>query len=264
MSAALLEVSDLHFAYRPDLPVLQGVALTLAPGTVTAVLGPNGSGKTTLLRCLLGEHQPSRGSILMGGQPVERLGPRERARAVAYVPQLPSSAFAFSVRELVAMGRYAHQGALGLASAEDRARVEAALERTGTIDFAHRTLSELSGGEAQCVMIARALAQQPRVMLLDEPTSHLDLRNQLRILRLVRELCHEADMAALVVGHDINLAARHSDHLVLFQAGRVAASGAPSEVLEAGLLRQVYGVEVDLWDVGQALPVVQAREPVGS
>jgi iron complex transport system ATP-binding protein len=256
---SLLEVRDLRFGYRPGQEVLRGVELALEPRAVTTILGPNGSGKTTLLRCLLGEHGPGQGSILLGGRDVHELGPRERARALAYVPQLPSSAFAFTVRELVAMGRYAHQGPLGLASSEDLAQVDRALERTGTAAFADRALGELSGGEAQCVMIARALAQQPRIMLLDEPTSHLDLRNQLLISRLVRELCHEQGMAALVVGHDINLAARHSDRLVLFAGGRVAASGSPAVVLRSELLEATYGVPVDLWPAGDGPPLVQAR-----
>ncbi len=257
-----LEIRDLHFGYTAERPVLRGVDLDLPAGRVCTLLGPNGSGKTTLLRCLLGQHRPSAGRITLGGQPIEQLDARARARQLAYVPQLPSSAFAFTVRELVAMGRYAHQGSLGLASREDRDRVERALERTGTAVFAERTLSELSGGEAQCVMIARALAQQPRIMLLDEPTSHLDLRNQLLIVRLVQQLAREQDMAALVVGHDINLAARHSDSLALFRAGRVAATGAPDQVLKADLLRETYGVEVELIPSSDGPPLVQAREPL--
>jgi ABC-type cobalamin/Fe3+-siderophores transport system ATPase subunit len=255
-----LEIRGLHFGYLPGRPVLRGVDLELPQGRVCTILGPNGSGKTTLLRCLLGQHAPTEGSIRLGGQPIEAMGPRERARQLAYVPQLPSSAFAFTVRELVAMGRYAHQGALGLASHEDRDQVQRALERTGTDAFADRTMGELSGGEAQCVMIARALAQQPRVMLLDEPTSHLDLRNQLLIVRLVRQLTREQGMAALVVGHDINLAARHSDTLALFHEGRVAATGRPTEVLQAPLLRATYGVEVELIPTDDGPPIVQARE----
>ncbi len=260
---SVLDVRDLHFGYTPGRPVLRGVDLDLPAGSLCSILGPNGSGKTTLLRCLLGQHTPSAGSILLGGQPMQSLSAKQQARQLAYVPQLPSSAFAFTVRELVAMGRYAHQGALGLASSDDRDRVTDALARTGTLAFADRTLGELSGGEAQCVMIARALAQQPQVMLLDEPTSHLDLRNQLLIYRLVRQLTRERGMAALVVGHDINLAARHSDQLVLFREGRVAARGCPDDVLKAPLLRDTYGVEVDLWEVGEGPPLVQAREPLG-
>ena len=258
-----LEIRGLRFGYLPGRPVLQGVDLTLPEGRVCTILGPNGSGKTTLLRCLLGQHAPEAGEILLGGQPIEAMKPRARARQLAYVPQLPSSAFAFTVRELVAMGRYAHQGALGLSSSDDRVQVEQAMMRTGTLPFADRTLGELSGGEAQCVMIARALAQQPAVMLLDEPTSHLDLRNQLLIYRMVHQLTREQGTAALVVGHDINLAARHSDQLVLFREGRVAAQGPPVQVLQAPLLRETYGVEVDLFDVGQGHPLVHARGLLG-
>jgi len=259
---SVLAVEGLHFGYTPEQLVLRGVDLELPAGRLCTILGPNGSGKTTLLRCLLGQHQPSAGTITLAGRPIASLAAKDRARQLAYVPQLPSSAFDFTVRELVAMGRYAHQGALGLHSAADLELVDHALERTDTLRFADRALGELSGGEAQCVMIARALAQQPRVMLLDEPTSHLDLRNQLLIYRLIRQLTREHGMAALVVGHDINLAARHSDQLALFAEGRVAARGSPVEVLQAPLLRATYGVEVDLWDVGEPIPVVQAREPL--
>ncbi len=262
MNTPLLELRQLRFGYRPDQPVLRGVDLELQAGELCCVLGHNGSGKTTLLRCLLGQRRPQEGEVLLEGRSVLALSPRERALALAYVPQLPSSAFAFTVRELVSMGRYAHQGALGLASHEDAEITERAMARTATLRFADRTLAELSGGEAQSVMIARALAQQPRLMLLDEPTSHLDLRNQLLVYRLVRELTRERGMAALVVGHDVNLAARHADSLVLMERGRVVGAGPPADVLRPDLLRETYGVEVELIDRGDAPPLIRALEPV--
>ncbi|MFH1466174.1 MAG: ABC transporter ATP-binding protein [Pseudomonadota bacterium] len=259
MSVPLLEARGLVFGYRPEAPVLRGVSLALEPGVFTCVLGPNGTGKTTLLRCLLGGLRPAAGQVLLEGRPLMEVPLRERARRVAYVPQVPTSAFAFTVRELVAMGRHAHQGALGLASFADREAVERALLRTGSQALADRTLEELSGGEAQCAMIARALAQAPRVLLLDEPTSHLDLRNQLSIYGLIRDLAHEEGVAALCIGHDVNLAARHADRLVLLRDGHVLAAGPPAEVLDAGVLGECYGVEVDLVDPGDGLPVVRAR-----
>ncbi len=261
MSAPLLEVRGLHFGYEPDQPVLRGIDLELRPGQLCCVLGPNGSGKTTLLRCLLGQHAADAGEVRLDGRSVRELSAKERALALAYVPQLPSSAFSFTVRELVAMGRFAHQGALGLASNQDAQHVQHALERTGTLRFADRTLGELSGGEAQSVMIARALAQQPRVMLLDEPTSHLDLRNQLLVYGLVRDLTRERGMAALVVGHDVNLAARHADTLILLQNGTIVGDGEPARVLQPDLLRATYGVEVELVDVGEDVPIVRALAP---
>jgi len=260
--SALLQARALRYGYRPEQPVLRGVDLALQGGRFCCVLGPNGSGKTTLLRCLLGQLRPHSGQVLLRERPVQSWGPRERARLLAYVPQLPASAFPFTVRELVQMGRYAHQGALGLASAEDRQLVQAALERTNTGRFAQRTLAELSGGEAQCAMIARALAQQPAAMLLDEPTSHLDLRNQLLIYGLVRDLTREQGMAALCISHDINLAARYADQLVLLRRGQVVAAGPPSQVLTVEILRSTYGVQVELVGSDSQVPLVRAVAPL--
>lgn len=264
MTPPPLRARGLAFGYRPDARVLRGVDLALAPGVLTCALGPNGTGKTTLLRLLLGDLAPEAGEVLLEGRPVAAFSPRERARRVAYVPQAATSAFAFTVRELVGMGRWPHQGALGLPSFADREVVERALARTGSLPVAERTLAELSGGEAQCAMIARALAQQPRVLLLDEPTSHLDLRNQLLVLGLVRDLAREEGVAALCIAHDVNLAARFADRLCLLRDGRVLAEGPPADVLRADLLEACFGVAVDLVDPGDGPPLVRARGRPGS
>ena len=179
---------------------------------------------------------------------------------MAYVPQQPAVAFAFTAAEIVLTGRLSHTGILGLTSRQDREIGRAAMEMTGTLDFADRMLDELSGGEAQCVMIARALAQQPSVLLLDEPTSHLDIANQLKIYRMMRRLADDWEMAVVCVSHDINLAARFADELVLMHRGRVVASGAVEQVIDREILAETYGVEIDLIQVpGPGGPIVQAR-----
>ena len=256
----VLLARGVEFAYRPGEAVLHGVGFAVTAGRFLCVLGPNGSGKTTLLRCLLGRLRPTVGTIQLDGRSLNSYRPRELARMLAYVPQLPSCTFAFTVEEIVLMGRLSHTGALGLAKKTDRAVAREAMKMTGTLDFADRNLNELSGGEAQCVMIARALAQQPQVMLLDEPTSHLDIRNQLMIYRMMRRLAHDWRMAVVCVSHDVNLAGRFADRLVVMRAGRVVAEGDSRDVVRSDVLAETYGVEIDLvpspdWPV----PLVRAR-----
>ncbi len=255
----ILEARQLAFGYRDGGPVLQGVDFCAATGKLTCILGPNGSGKTTLLRCLLGTLVAGGGEVVLDGRNVGDYSRRQLARVMAYVPQFPTSAFAFTVREIVLTGRFAYTGALGLAGQADRAVADEAMKMTETLDLSARTLSELSGGEAQRVMIARALAQQPQVLLLDEPTSHLDIRNQLVIYGMMIRLAHDWPMAVVCVSHDVNLAARFADELVLMCDGRVVAAGVPREVITAEVLRLTYDVEVDLLDGGGDVPVVVAH-----
>ncbi len=257
----ILQASGVRFAYRAGTEVLCGVDLTAVPGKLLCLLGPNGSGKTTLLKLLLGVLSPGAGRIELEGKPLAKHGAKERARKLAYVPQTPVSAFAFPVGELVLLGRYAHTGALGLPGPDDLNVARLAMEMTGTTDLADRTLEELSGGQAQCAMIARALAQQPRVCLLDEPTSHLDIRNQLHIYRMMQRLAHEWGMAVVCVSHDVNLAARFADELMLMRAGCVVAAGPAENVIRAELLQEAYDVEIELIfpPAGDEMPIVRAH-----
>lgn len=256
----VIQADGVAFEYRPAQRVLCGVSLSASAGRVVCILGPNGSGKTTLLRCLLGQLRPEAGTILLDGRPIRRHSARQLARLMAYVPQFPTSAFAFSVEELVLMGRLAHTGILGLAGKNDLAVAHQAMIMTDTLQFAGRTLSELSGGEAQCVMIARALAQQPSVMLLDEPTSHLDIKNQLIIYNMMQRLARDWPMAVLCVSHDINLASRFADELVLMRSGQVVAAGKPEQVIRRDVLAKAYDVEVDLIDLPDSpVPLVRAK-----
>ncbi|MFF7590080.1 ABC transporter ATP-binding protein [Kitasatospora purpeofusca] len=215
------------------------VTLTAAAGQVVGLVGPNGSGKSTLLRCVYRALRPAAGAVLLGGEEVHRLAPREAARRVAALPQEHSAEFDFTVAEVVGMGRLPHRrGALAGPSAADGQHCAAALDRVGAGHLASRGFLSLSGGEKQRVLIARALVQEPRVLVLDEPTNHLDITHQLEVLALVRE----AGTTVLTALHDLNLAAGHCDLLYVLAEGRIVASGPPAEVLEPGLLAEVFKV----------------------
>jgi iron complex transport system ATP-binding protein len=216
-------------------PVLRGVDLTVAPGEVVALVGPNGSGKTTLLRTLYRAVTPDAGAVRVGGDDVRRLRRAEIARRVAVVVQEDAGDLPLTAAQTVLLGRHP---ARGRTPADDRAAALAALHRVGAAHLARRVLAELSGGERQRVLIARALAQGAPRLLLDEPTNHLDVHYQHEVLHLVRDL----GLTTVVVLHDLNLAARYADRLVLLDAGRVVASGAPEDVLASAAVADVLRV----------------------
>ncbi len=239
----MLTVEDLWAGYGSRM-VLHGVTLQVPPGRVVALLGPNGAGKTTLVRALTGWLPPRRGRVLWGTTDLLALPVPRRARFLAVVPQAVSLPAGFTVYQTVLLGRTPYLGWLGRARERDRAAVHRALERTHLLPLAHQAVHRLSGGERQRVLLARALAQETPVLILDEPTAHLDLRHQLTTLRLLRELTRQEGKATLVILHDINLAARFADEVVLLHRGKVAAWGPPERVLTPERLRQVYGVHV--------------------
>jgi iron complex transport system ATP-binding protein len=241
--SALLEAEHVAFAYGSE-PVLAEVSLALAPGELVGVLGPNGSGKTTLVRLLSGVLAPTAGSVQLAGRPLARLGRREVARRLAVVPQDPTLEFPFTALEVVLMGRTPHLPALGFPRAHDLAIARAAMARLDVAGFEDRPLDRLSGGERQRVLLARAIAQEPDALLLDEPTTHLDLRHQAGIYDVVHELRRERGTAVLSVLHDPNLAALYCDRLVLLAGGRIACQGSARDVLTAETLRAAYGTEV--------------------
>ena len=218
---------------------MRGVSLEIGPGRLVAVVGPNGAGKTTLLRLLSGALVPQAGEVSLDDRPLGELGDRERARAIAVVPQSEASPFPITVREMVGMGRYARLGSWERAGGRDRAVVDRVLERCAVAGLAGREIGELSGGEGQRVRIARALAQEAPVLLLDEPTAGLDLRYRMELFHLLRELRADG-LSVLVITHDLNLAARFADELLLLQEGVTRARGAPSEVLSREILEDVY------------------------
>jgi len=242
-SAPLLRLEHLSAAYDAR-EVLHGLGLEIGTGQMVGLLGPNGSGKSTLLRVIAGLLGPSAGTLSLGGKSLGQYGSRERARRVALVPQSVALPFAFSVFDVVAMGRHPHLGLLGSAGKHDYEIIHQALAQTDCLELQERLATELSGGELQRVIIARALAQEPQLLLLDEPTAHLDLNHQLDIARLLRQLNREHALTVLWVSHDVNLAAEFCDRLVMLQAGRIVADGPPEAVVTSEMVERVYGLHV--------------------
>lgn len=238
---ASLEVKGLDAGYGARL-VLHAIDLSLAPGMVLALIGPNGTGKSTLIKALSGVIPVRSGQITVGGRPLRQLSVAQRARWLAVVPQARNLPPAFTAWETVAMGRTPYLNWLGQLSANDEAAVRQAMQRTDTLDLSDRPVGELSGGEQQRLLVARALAQSAPILLLDEPTTHLDLQHQISLLSLARSLAHQDGLAVLLALHDLNLVARYADRVALMVEGRIQTSGTPSEVLEAGRLSAVYHV----------------------
>ncbi len=240
-SQTLLEVNNLSAGYG-ERRVLEGVSLSLAAGEVLALIGPNGSGKSTLIRAISGTADIFGGEVMLSGRRMLAMSAGERARQLAVVPQARNLPAAYSVRETVLLGRTPHLGWLGLTSDADEELARQAMLRTETLDLAGRRIGELSGGEQQRVLLARALAQAAPLLLLDEPTAHLDLKYQVTLLDLVKQLAHRDGYGVLVALHDLNLAARAADQVAVIVHGRLAASGTPAEVLKPELLSQVYHI----------------------
>src|SRR5690606_32248077 len=213
---------------------VRGVTLDIAGGGCTALLGPNGAGKSTLLRLLLGTLEPRAGRALFAGRPLAEWTRAELAKRIGVLPQGEETAFPMTVRDCVAMGRYPHLGPWRGEGPDDAAAIEQAMRQADILDLADRPLQGISGGERQRARLARALAQDPAAFALDEPTAALDVRYEMAIFELLRELAR-AGRTVLLVTHNINLAARYADTLVLLHEGRIAAAGAPAEVLQREL-----------------------------
>ncbi len=237
-----LEVKELSYQSQGE-PVLQDVSLSVAPGEVVGLVGPNGAGKTTLIRAVSGLVAPSEGVVRLDDALLSRMDLRDIARLVAHVPQTTTIDFGFTCLEVVLMGRYPHLGRLNIEGERDYKIAHEAMKFTGTWELAARKVDSVSGGERQRVLVARAVAQQPCLLLLDEPTANLDLAHQLHVFELVRTLAHEHGLGALAAIHDLELASRYCDRLVLLHRGRVVAQGTPQEVLTTERIRQVFRVE---------------------
>jgi len=236
-AAPVLTARGLRHSFGAS-PVLDDVDLEVRDGEVLGLVGPNGSGKTTALRILHRALVPEAGQVRLDGRDLAELSGRERARAIAVMAQELAGEVPLSVADVVLLGRVPHSGAFGGTREEDLALAAEALEAAGALPLARREFGLLSGGEKQRVLIARALAQQPRVLLMDEPTNHLDIGSQHHVLRIVRDRA----LATVVVLHDLNLAARYCDRVMVLDRGRVRAEGPPAAALEVGLVGDTYAV----------------------
>jgi len=239
----LLLAQGLGFAYRGK-PALRGVDLRVEPGEIVGVLGPNGSGKSTLIKALSGVLDGYEGSARLEGEEISSLPRRELARRMAVVPQEPAFGFPFTALEVTLMGRHPHLAGLAFESPRDVALARSALRRCGAAEFESRSILDLSSGERQRVVFARALAQQPRALLLDEPASFLDIRHQVEIYDIARALASEQACGVLTALHDLNLAAEYCDRIYLLREGRVEASGPTEEVFTYANLTRVFDTEV--------------------
>jgi len=237
-----IEVSDIRFSYTR--PVLRGVSFKVGSGELFAVLGPNGSGKSTLIKIIVGMLKPESGCALIDGRNPASMSRRDIARVIGYVAQESAVLFPITAMELVLQGRFAQGGLIGFESDRDISEAEWAMRVTETTEFAATPVNELSGGERQRVMLARALAVRPRVLVLDEPVANLDISHQVKVLDLVRRLTSESEMSAIVVTHELNLAADFATSALLLKSGEMIAVGKPQDVMTESLLRSVF--ETDL------------------
>ena len=267
---SVVRVDGVHFGYPLAEPrrggpfELGGLSFEIAEGEILGVLGPNSAGKTTLIRLLTKIVTPTRGTIEVDGVPLPSMTRAELARRVAVVPQDVPQGLPFTVEQLVLMGRYAHAPHRFFETEADVAVAREAMAATGVLDLAGTRVAILSGGERQRVALARALAQRPRLLILDEPTAHLDLRYQVECMELLRRVNRERRTTVLLVSHDLNLAGELCDRLLLLADGRLAKLGAPGEVLEETLLATVYGCSVVVdRNATTGRPVVQVAWPQG-
>ena len=246
----MLTIESLCAGYQ-DHEILHEVSLVVPRGRVIALIGPNGSGKTTLIRAVSGILHPTKGSVRFQDEDLTKMSAQERSKRVAVVPQIRSLPPAFSVYEVVALGRTPHLNWFGQTSTRDDEIIRQAMARVNLQELANRNITDLSGGEQQRVLLARALAQQTPVLLMDEPTAHLDMKYQVSFLESARRLAHpsneelksgETPRAVLVAIHDLNLLARFADQVALMVEGRLVKLGTPTEVLQADILSRAYGL----------------------
>ncbi len=241
----VLTVSNLTFAYDGVNPVWSDITLEVHAGEVLSVLGPNGTGKSTLLRCMAGLHVPSNGQVTIEGNKIEKMSRKEIAQAIAFVPQMHTPVFSFTAIEVVVMGRTAHIGMFASPSTSDYSIAEQAMETLGILDLAKKSYNETSGGERQLILFARALAQESRILLLDEPTSHLDFGNQARTLVLVRKLADQG-LAVVMTTHFPDHALGFSERTALIADGTLQGYGITDEKLNPKILSRLYGLPIEV------------------
>jgi len=238
-----LQLENVTLAYGERV-VLKGISFEVRPGEILGLVGPNGCGKSTLVKGITRVLPLRSGQVFLDGRDIARMSIAQIAQIVAVVPQSPTLPEAFTAFEIVLMGRTPHLGFLRYESQRDVEIVVRAMEMTHTLSLAGRRIGELSGGERQRLIIARALAQEPKIVLLDEPTAHLDINYQIETLDLIATLCDQQGLTALVALHDLNLAAQYCHRVVMISEGRIHAEGTPREVITAQNVREVYGVQV--------------------
>ncbi len=251
-----LEAKNLSFAYVPEITVLHDVSLKLHDGEMLYILGRNGGGKTTLLHCLAGLIKPAFGQVLLAEKALEEYSATELAQSIGLIPQMHSPAFAYTVQEMVMMGRAPYLSWLGSPNSEDYAIVEDALEQVGLYELRNRPYTEVSGGERQLVLIARGLAQKCQILLMDEPTAHLDLSNQHRVLEIINQLSRQG-LCFIISSHAPNDALVYADNVLLLNGGWVTEYGPPKETLTEPMLSSVYGIKTEVlfdWEDGQPIP----------
>ena len=240
-----IEVRGLKYSYN-KYAVLDGVDLEIKEGEILGILGPNGCGKTTLLKNLNKNLSPAGGCVMLDGADLETIAKRDIAKTVAVVPQTNEIRFSFTVREIVSMGRMPFQSMMGGESREDAAIIDDAIEKVGLTHLADRHINTMSGGERQRVMIARALAQTPKILLMDEPTLHLDINTQLEALDLVYELSKKSNLTVAIVSHDLPMVARYCDRIAMIHDHKVMCCGTPEEILTPENMRIVFNVDAEL------------------
>ncbi|MCX7857769.1 MAG: ABC transporter ATP-binding protein [Deltaproteobacteria bacterium] len=248
----MLKVRDLHFRHKEgSIDVLKGISFNAPRGTITSILGPNGSGKTTLFKCISGLWKAQKGEITFDEKPVTRLSPKARAKIFSIVFQDHQPSFPFSVIDVVLLGRTSYIGVFSVPSLKDYEIASSAISTVGIESLRDTPYTQISGGERQLTLIARALAQDAPCMLLDEPTSHLDFRNQIEILKKVRELALRKNLAVLITLHDPNLAMLFSDRVIVINSGMKVAEGNPKEVINEEMMKRVYKIDVNIISSGE-------------
>lgn len=245
MSGNPLDIESLSYTYV-NLPVLDEISLSVKKGEILGILGPNGCGKTTLLKNLNRNLHPHKGCVLIDGSDIEEISKKEIAKKVGVVPQSNEIRFAFTVREIVGMGRMPFQDSFRGASSKDLEIIEKAMEQTGVLSMADRLINTMSGGERQRVIIARAISQTPEIILMDEPTLHLDINMQFEVLDLIKRLSKENDLTVIIVSHDLPMVTRYCDRIVLIHDHKVFAMGTPEEILTEENMRAVFNVDAKL------------------
>ncbi len=253
-----LRIMGVEFSYGSEA-VLKGVSIEIPQGEMLSIIGPNGAGKTTLLRCINRILKPRKGVIMVNGKSIEGISRREIARKMGYVPQSTHQVFPNTVFDVILMGRRPHFA--WKCNEKDIEKVLETLKMLGIENLAMRDITELSGGQQQKVFIARALAQEPEILLLDEPTSNLDIKHQLEVMNIIKSITNEKGITAIMAIHDLNLASRYADRVIMMHEGRIFAAGSPEEVLTPENIREVYGVEAEVLCGKDGKPLILPLRP---